>query len=51
MTILGRVSSDHLRIQSDGEDVIDLNISEMETAWRSALSQRLQAEVLAAGAE
>jgi len=51
MTILGRVGSDRLRIQSDGADVVDLSISEMETAWRSALSQRLKAEVLAAGAE
>lgn len=51
MTILGRVGSDRLRIQSDGTDVVDLAISEMETTWRSALSQRLKAEVLAAGAE
>jgi phosphoribosylformylglycinamidine (FGAM) synthase-like enzyme len=51
MTILGRVNSDRLRIQSDGADVIDLTVSEMETAWRSSLAQRLQAEVMAAGAE
>jgi phosphoribosylformylglycinamidine synthase len=51
MTILGRVNSDRLRIQTDGADVIDLTVSEMETAWRSSLAQRLQAEVMAAGAE
>ena len=51
MTILGRVSSDRLRIQSDGTDVVDLSVAEMEAGWRSALSQRLQAEAMAAGAE
>ncbi|MEA2205687.1 MAG: phosphoribosylformylglycinamidine synthase subunit PurL [Blastocatellia bacterium] len=51
MTILGRVNSDRLRIQSDGVDVMDLSITEMETAWRSSLAQRLRAEVMAAGAE
>jgi phosphoribosylformylglycinamidine synthase len=51
MTILGRVSSDRLRMQSDGADVIDLPVAEMEIAWRAALAQRLKAEVLAAGAE
>jgi len=51
MTILGRVNSDRLRIQSDGADVIDLTVLEMEIAWRSSLAQRLQAEVMAAGAE
>ena len=51
MTLLGRVGSDRLRIESDGEEVIDADISEMESAWRSSLAARLQAEVLAAGAE
>jgi len=51
MTILGRVGSDRLRIESDGEVVIDLDISETESAWRSSLAARLRAEVLAAGAE
>ena len=51
MTLLGRAGSDRLRIESDGEEVIDLDISEMENTWRSSLAARLQAEVLAAGAE
>ncbi|MEP6707926.1 MAG: phosphoribosylformylglycinamidine synthase subunit PurL, partial [Pyrinomonadaceae bacterium] len=51
MTLLGRVGSDRLRIESDGEEVIDVDISEIESAWRSSLAARLQAEVLAAGAE
>jgi phosphoribosylformylglycinamidine synthase len=51
MTILGRVGSDRLRIESEGELVIDLDIPETERAWRSSLAARLRAEVLAAGAE
>jgi phosphoribosylformylglycinamidine synthase len=51
MTLLGNVGSDRLRIESDGEEVIQLDVSEMEIAWRSSLKDRLKAEVLAAGAE
>jgi phosphoribosylformylglycinamidine synthase II len=51
MTLLGNVGSDRLRIESDGEEVIQLDIAEMETAWRSSLKQKLQAEAMAAGAE
>src|SRR5437763_1202978 len=51
MTLLGNVGSDRLRIESDGEEVIQFEVSEMENAWRSSLKDRLQVEVLAAGAE
>jgi phosphoribosylformylglycinamidine (FGAM) synthase-like enzyme len=51
MTLLGNVGSDRLRIASDGEEVIQLDIAEMENAWRSSLKQKLQAEAMAAGAE
>jgi phosphoribosylformylglycinamidine (FGAM) synthase-like enzyme len=51
MTILGNVGSDRLRIESDGEEVIQLDVAELEKAWRSSLAAKLQAEVLAAGAE
>jgi phosphoribosylformylglycinamidine synthase len=51
MTLLGNVGSDRLRIESDGEEVIQLDIAEMENAWRSSLKQKLQAEAMAAGAE
>jgi phosphoribosylformylglycinamidine synthase II len=51
MTLLGNVGSDRLRIESDGAEVIHVDVAEMETAWRSSLKDRLQAEVLAAGAE
>ncbi|MEO8434307.1 MAG: phosphoribosylformylglycinamidine synthase subunit PurL [Pyrinomonadaceae bacterium] len=51
MNVLGRVGSDRLRIESDGEVVVDLDIAETERSWRSSLASRLRAEVLAAGAE
>jgi len=51
MTLLGNVGSDLLRIESDGETMIELEVAEMETAWRSSLKDKLQAEAMAAGAE
>ena len=51
MTLIGNVGSDRLRIESDGEEVIQLDIVELETAWRSSLKEKLQAEAMAAGAE
>ena len=51
MTVMGTVGSDRLRIQSAGEEVIDVNVAEMENAWRSSLKDKLQAEAMAAGAE
>ncbi len=51
MTLLGNVGADRLRIESDGDEIIQLDVSEMENAWRSSLKNKLQAEVLAAGAE
>ncbi len=51
MTVLGTVGSDRLRIESDGEEVIQLDVAEIESAWRSSLAQKLQAEAMAAGAE
>jgi hypothetical protein len=51
MTLLGNVGSDRLRIESDGEEVIQLDVAEMETSWRSSLAGKLQAEAMAAGAE
>jgi len=51
MTLIGNVGSDRLRIESDGEEVIELDIDELESAWRSSLKDKLQAEAMAAGAE
>jgi phosphoribosylformylglycinamidine synthase len=51
MTLIGNVGSDRLRIESDGEEVVELDIDELESAWRSSLKEKLQAEAVAAGAE
>jgi phosphoribosylformylglycinamidine synthase len=51
LTLLGKVGSDQLRIESDGAEVLRLGIPELEAAWRSCLKDKLQAEVMAAGAE
>jgi phosphoribosylformylglycinamidine synthase II len=51
LTILGRTGGEHLSIKADGEDVINLSLNEVESAWRTALSSKLQAEVMVAGAE
>jgi phosphoribosylformylglycinamidine synthase II len=51
LTLIGKVGSDRLVISSDGEEVVELDVAEMEAAWRSSLKEKLQAEVLAAGAE
>jgi phosphoribosylformylglycinamidine synthase len=51
LTLLGRTGTDRLRIETDGEEVIHLGIDELETAWRTSLGAKLQAEALVAGAE
>jgi phosphoribosylformylglycinamidine synthase II len=51
MTLLGNVGSDRLRIESDGEEVIQVDVAEIEETWRSSLGGKLQAEAMAAGAE
>ena len=51
MTLLGNVGSDRLRIESDGEEVIQLDIAELETAWRASLKDKMQMEAIAAAAE
>ncbi len=51
MTMLGKVGGDLLRISSGAEEVISIPVAELEHAWRSSLKQKLQVEVMAAGAE
>ena len=51
MTILGRVTKDHLLIKTAGQEVIRVEVAEIENAWRSSLKDKLQAEAMAAGAE
>ncbi|HEV8140422.1 MAG TPA: phosphoribosylformylglycinamidine synthase subunit PurL [Pyrinomonadaceae bacterium] len=50
-TILGTVGSGRLRIEIDGEEMLNASVKELEHAWRSSLEQKLQAEAMAAGAE
>src|SRR2546421_4210663 len=51
MTLIGHVGSAHLRIETDGAEVIELDIDELESAWRSSLKEKLHAEAIAAGTE
>jgi phosphoribosylformylglycinamidine synthase len=51
LTLLGKVGGERLRIDSEGEELINLSVVELEHSWRTSLQQKLQAEVMAAGAE
>ncbi len=51
LTLLGRTGGESLIIKSGGAEVVNLNVSEIETAWRTSLGAKLKAEVLAAVAE
>jgi phosphoribosylformylglycinamidine synthase len=51
LKFLGRTGGEQLRISAEGTEVISLRLAEVETAWRTALENRLRAEVLVAGAE
>ena len=46
-SILGRVGGTALAIKINNNDAIDALVSELEGAWRSALSDKLQAELVA----
>jgi phosphoribosylformylglycinamidine synthase subunit PurL len=48
--ILGNVGGEVLRVKS-GSTLIELAVTEAERAWRSSLQEKLQVEVMAAGAE
>jgi phosphoribosylformylglycinamidine (FGAM) synthase-like enzyme len=51
LTVLGRTGGEHLSIKANDRRVVNLSVSELESAWRTSLASRLEAEVLAAGAE
>jgi phosphoribosylformylglycinamidine synthase len=57
LNIIGHVGGQRLRIKLDKgngqepEEVIDIPVSELENVWRSSLSKKLEAEVMAAGRE
>ncbi|HEX8919983.1 MAG TPA: AIR synthase-related protein, partial [Pyrinomonadaceae bacterium] len=50
-TILGRTGGEHLSIKADGEEVVNLAVAELESAWRTSLASKLRAEVMVASAE
>jgi phosphoribosylformylglycinamidine synthase len=44
--ILGRVGGNRLSISVNGDGAVDATVSDLEAAWRNALSAKLQAEVV-----
>jgi len=46
--ILGRVGGTRLAISVNGNEAVSADVSDLEAAWRSALSDKLQAEVVSA---
>ena len=51
IAIIGRVSGTALSFRVNEEELIALEVSELETLWRTALSHKLEAEAIAAGME
>jgi len=49
--ILGKVGGQRLRIKTARATVIDSAVEQLENAWRTSLSKKLQAEAMAAGRE
>jgi len=50
-TVIGHVGGNSLRIKLGEEETITAEVSAMENVWRSSLSKKLEAEVMAAGRE
>ena len=51
VAVIGRVTGTALRISLNGDELIALEVAELETAWRTSLSRKLEAEAMAAGKE
>ncbi len=51
LTLIGRVGGTRLRIAVGAEEAISADVRELESVWRSSLSKKLEAEVMAAGKE
>ncbi len=49
--IIGHVGGNSLRIKLGEEEAISVAVREMESVWRTSLSRKLEAEVMAAGRE
>jgi len=50
-TVIGHVGGNSLLIKLGEEETISAEVSAMENVWRSSLSKKLEAEVMAAGRE
>ena len=46
IAIIGRVGSTRLTIDVNGNEAVAIDVSELEAVWRSALSGKLQAEIV-----
>ncbi|MGI8920041.1 MAG: phosphoribosylformylglycinamidine synthase subunit PurL [Pyrinomonadaceae bacterium] len=51
LSILGKAGGKDLSIRVNGEPAIDQPVAELESAWRNSLSQKLEAQAMAAGRE
>nr|MBA3804751.1 hypothetical protein [Acidobacteriota bacterium] len=51
LTFLGRTNVGQFRIEADGEEIVNLHVDELETAWRTPLARRMQSETMVAAAE
>ena len=49
--VIGTVGGTRLRIHHSQREVVSIEVHQLEQAWRSSLSKRLEAEVMAAGRE
>jgi phosphoribosylformylglycinamidine synthase subunit PurL len=49
--ILGTTGGSRLRIKGRDVTLVDSAVADLESAWRTSLSQKLQAEAMAAGRE
>ncbi len=49
--VIGKVGGSRLRVTLGNEEVVSSEVSELENVWRSSLSKKLEAEVMAAGQE
>ncbi|HKO95446.1 MAG TPA: phosphoribosylformylglycinamidine synthase subunit PurL [Pyrinomonadaceae bacterium] len=49
--VIGRVGGTRLRINLDDSELVSVEVDELEAVWRSSLSTKLEAEVMAAGRE
>jgi phosphoribosylformylglycinamidine synthase len=49
--VMGKVGGTRLRIHHSQREAVSIEVQQLEQAWRSSLSKRLEAEVMAAGME